>query len=303
MVALLVQLVEDLLELGLGPGLLALLDRAGSPTAPSRPASSRGRPRRPASRADLLRGRPCVAGGLLRGRLRGRRLLRGAAFFAGAVFAAAFFAGRLLGRGLRRGAAFFAGAFLAGPSSSARPSSRAAFFAGAFFAGAFFAGAFFAGAALRSSWRAPSSPGAFLAAAFFAGGLVAAAGPAPGPAADHLAGGRGGLPASDLVVLRAMDGPPPGRDRAVAVSAQCGREGSRSPAAALKPPTPPGGPGQARPAPSGAGRRRSCRCGEVAQASSSPRIERSRLGAGLLVARGSRRSRPAPSSASSCWVK
>ena len=164
------ELLDDLVELAAGPGVLAV-------------------------EHDELRG----------GRLAGCCLLRGAAFvtevafFAGAVVVAggwpgsssrgscvargllrrgpsspgAFVAGGLLGRGLLAPGAFLAGAFLAGAflagafvggrPSSPEPSWRAAFFAGAFFGGSLLRRSLLRPA--RPSWRAPSSPEPSAAAA------------------------------------------------------------------------------------------------------------------------------------------
>jgi hypothetical protein len=117
------------------------------------------------------------------------------AFFTGAFFTAVFFAGAFP-------VAFFTGAFLADAFVAG-----AAFFAGAF-AVAFFTGAFLAGAFFAAD---------LFATAFVDDDLAAAPLRAPPDAVDRrdtaFRAAEAALPASDLVVLRAMTSlPEPGRE-------------------------------------------------------------------------------------------
>ena len=177
-VALLVQLGEHLLELGLGPALLALLDdeRARGAAlaarllggAPSwRGAFLAGRPSWPARPswpgAAFFAGAAFLAGGLLRG----RGLLGRAAFFAGAAFlaGAAFFAGRLLGRA----PSWPAPPSWPGPPSSPAPPSWPGGLLGR----------------RRLLRRAPSWPAAFFAGAAFLAAFVAAVGRGRGACAGR----------------------------------------------------------------------------------------------------------------------
>ena len=231
---------------------------------------------------------------------------------------------RLLGRsGLLRGAAFLAGAFLAGaffagppsspapswpaPSSPAPswpgPSSPGAFFAGAaFLAGAFLAGAaFFAGAA-------------FLAGAFFAGAPSSPerpsspARPSSRPSSSTDATPRGGRrwplsrPRTCECCEPSVSWPSSGRDRYGSHGLPGRVVAARVPlkqAHRTRPADRPEPANDERPAP---GRAFVVQVKNRAQRSSSPRIERSRFGAGVSSVLGAGVSAE-PASASSCWVK
>ena len=159
-VAVLLELVHDLVELGPGPGVLALDDHegGGGGLAPSSPAAF-------LAGADGLRrgwqpscrGAAFVAGAFFAGPPCWRpswraRAFVAAAFFAGA-FAVAFFAARLLRRSPSSpplGGAFFGGAAFLRRSGLL---GCRAFLAGAFLAGAFLAVGLLGRAALRLGGR------------------------------------------------------------------------------------------------------------------------------------------------------
>ena len=220
-------------------------------------------------RRRLLRGRPSWPGAFLRRRLLGRRLLRG----------------RLLGRRLLRRSGLLGRA----PSSPAPPSSP----------------------------EPPSWPRAFFAgAAFFARGLLRRSGLLGGDFfADRDTARRAAVaafPAKDLRVLRAMCSRPscgrgrnwdhglPGRVVAAGGSLKQAR-----PDAPIRPRGPSGEVHDQGADRGGSAQIQTMRGAERpvrSQRSSSPRIERSRLGAGVSSVLGAGVSAD-PASASSCWVK